>query len=117
MALTMLMPLPWSELMKATLPLILIALLCLPVVPTANLQAQDGPSNSLFGANSQQQEDEREPAISMREASEIARQAFSGRVLSVRLEGRVWRVRMDQDGAVFDVLVDAQSGRASRASQ
>lgn len=53
--------------------------------------------------------------ISQREASDIAREHFPGRVLSVRLENRHWRVRMDQEGTVFNVLVDAETGAATRS--
>lgn len=54
--------------------------------------------------------------ISRREASELAREAFEGRVLNVRLEDGHWRIRMDHEGNVFNVLVDANSGRVSRSS-
>jgi uncharacterized membrane protein YkoI len=54
--------------------------------------------------------------ISRREASELARDAFEGRVLSVRLEDGHWRIRMDQEGNVFNVLVDANTGRVTRSS-
>ena len=54
--------------------------------------------------------------ISRREASELARDRFSGRVLSIRLDEGRWRVRMDQDGTVFNVLVDAATGDVARAA-
>jgi len=52
--------------------------------------------------------------ISRREASDRAREAFGGRVLSVRLEGGKWRIRMDEEGTVFSVVVDARSGAVAR---
>jgi uncharacterized membrane protein YkoI len=55
--------------------------------------------------------------VGRREASELAREAFEGRVLSVRLEDGYWRIRMDQAGNVFNVFVDANSGRVSRPSE
>jgi len=59
---------------------------------------------------------EEQTPISMREASDIARGTYAGRVLSVRLDGRRWRVRMDEEGTVFNVFVDAESGLVSRPS-
>jgi uncharacterized membrane protein YkoI len=54
--------------------------------------------------------------VSQRDASDRARQMYpNGRVLSVRLEGGQWVVRMDQEGNVFNVLVDANSGQVRRA--
>ena len=58
-----------------------------------------------------------EPDISMREASDRARDAYPGRVLSVRLDGRRWRVRMDEEGTVFNVFVDSENGQVSRPSE
>lgn len=52
--------------------------------------------------------------VTRREASDLAREAFDGRVLSVRLDGDHWRIRMDEDGTVFSVLVDARSGAVAR---
>lgn len=82
--------------------------------------AQDNPgaTRSLLPQNNliERQEDAGERTrISSREASDIARERFQGRVLNVRLENRHWRVRMDQEGTVFNVLVDAESGAAARA--
>lgn len=55
--------------------------------------------------------------ISRRKASELAREAYDGRVLSVRLDRGQWRIRMDEDGTVFNVLVNAESGKVSRAAE
>jgi uncharacterized membrane protein YkoI len=55
--------------------------------------------------------------ISQREAYDFAREAFEGRVLNVRLDGAIWRIRMDQEGNVFNVMVDANSGKVSRATE
>lgn len=82
--------------------------------------AQDNPgaNRSLLPQNNliERPEDAGERTrISSREASDIARERFPGRVLSVRLDNRQWRVRMDQEGTVFNVLVDAESGAAARA--
>jgi uncharacterized membrane protein YkoI len=59
---------------------------------------------------------EEQAQVSQRDASDRARQLYpGGRVLSVRLEDGQWVVRMDQEGNVFNVLVDADSGQARRA--
>jgi len=55
--------------------------------------------------------------ISRREASDLSRETFEGRVLSVRLDGLIWRIRMDHEGNVFNVMVDANSGKVTRASE
>jgi uncharacterized membrane protein YkoI len=58
---------------------------------------------------------EAEPPVSRREASDIARDHYAGgRVLSIRMDRGQWRMRMDQEGNVFDVLVNASSGEVSR---
>ena len=57
---------------------------------------------------------EEAPAINRREATDLARGAYPGRVLGVRLEGDHWRVRMDDNGTVFNVLVDVESGAVVR---
>ena len=56
-------------------------------------------------------------SISRGEASDRARSAYSGRVLSIRLEGRRWRVRMDEEGTVFNVFVDSENGEVTRPSE
>lgn len=60
---------------------------------------------------------EEQTAVSRREASDLARQAYPGRVLNVRLDGRRWRVRMDEEGTVFNVFVDADNGVVVRSSE
>jgi hypothetical protein len=97
-----------------------LALLLLPLWCCTPALAQDapGPARSLLPQNNlieEQEEADQRTRISRREASEIARESFPGRVLSIRLDNRHWRVRMDQEGTVFNVLVDAESGSAARA--
>lgn len=58
-----------------------------------------------------------EPPVTRRQASDIARDRFGGRVLSIRMDKGQWRMRMDQEGTVFDVLVNASSGEVSRPSE
>lgn len=67
--------------------------------------------NSLASPASQQQ-----PRISRRQASNIASGNYEGRVLSIRLDNDNWRVRMDRDGTVFNVFVNASSGNVSSSS-
>jgi len=94
--------------------LLLLSLWC---CSPALAQDNPGPARSLLPQTNliEQQEDAERTRISRREASDIARDRFQGRVLSIRLENRQWRVRMDQEGNVFNVLVDAESGAAARA--
>lgn len=63
----------------------------------------------------EQQVQER-PRVGRRQALALAQESYSGRVLSVVLERGRWRVRMDEDGNVFNVFVDAASGEVSRPS-
>jgi uncharacterized membrane protein YkoI len=74
-----------------------------------NVQVQ----NDLLGPAAQEQQ----TRIGRREASDLARSSYPGRVLSVRLEGRRWRVRMDEAGTVFNVFVDADNGAVLRSSE
>ena len=56
---------------------------------------------------------QQEPRINRRRASELVSEQYAGRILSIRLEGRRWRVRLDNGGTVYNVFVDANSGRLS----
>ena len=52
-----------------------------------------------------------QPNVSRRQASNIASSRYEGRVVGIRLENNShWRVRMDNDGTVFNVFVNASSG-------
>jgi len=101
--------------MRAILPFFLFVMLLSGLVPAASAATQDQQpqSNLLAPAPA-----EREPPVSRSEASGRARDSFpDGKVLSIRLEERRWRVRMDENGTVFNVFVDAQSGAVSRAGE
>jgi uncharacterized membrane protein YkoI len=100
--------------MKAILSVLLLCLLSV-ALPPAVLAANQDPSqpNNLLSPES----GEREPPVSRRQASDIARDSFPGKVLSIRLEGNRWRVRMDENGTVFNVFVDSNNGRASRSTE
>ena len=55
--------------------------------------------------------------LSRQEASNLARRSFQGRVISIRRDNNNWRVRMDQDGNVSDVLVNVNSGAVRKAPE
>ena len=93
----------------------LVLLLCsLFLQPCVLAQpGERGQGNSRQDQNTEQEE-ETGTAIDRRRASELARASFEGRVLNVRLVEGVWRVRMDNEGTVFDVSVHATTGKVSR---
>jgi uncharacterized membrane protein YkoI len=97
------------------LPGYLLLILLLPVQPVLGANQENQPQNSLFPPGAQQ--DEPQTRISARQASDIARASYGGKVINVRPDRRVWRVRMDLDGRVVDVIVDADSGAVSRPSE
>jgi uncharacterized membrane protein YkoI len=100
--------------MKATTVLFL---LCLALGPVSSLHAAspDVQPQNLLPPSSRTEAPE--PRVSRGLASDIARENFPGRVLSIRRDNENWRVRMDQDGRVSDVLVDAESGQVTRPSE
>ena len=49
--------------------------------------------------------------------NDLARDAYPGKVVSIRREGDHWRVRMDEGGTVFNVLVNADNGTVNRPSE
>ena len=94
--------------MKAYL---LLFLGCLLLSPLQLVTAANQENQYNFIPRGQEEPQTR---ISQRQASDIARASYQGKVLSVRLERQVWRVRIDLDGTVVDVLVDANTGAVSR---
>ena len=94
--------------MKAYL---LLFLGCLLLSPLQLVMAANQENQNNFIPRGQEEPQTR---ISQRQASDIARASYQGKVLSVRLERQVWRVRIDLDGTVVDVLVDANTGAVSR---
>ena len=68
------------------------------------------PDNGVNNLTSQQ------PRVSRRQASNLASGRYEGRVLSIRLDNNNWRVRMDREGTVFNVFVNASSGDVSASS-
>jgi uncharacterized membrane protein YkoI len=96
-----------------------ILLLCLALLPAASQAAGNEevqPSNLLPPSSSSERE--REPRISRDQASEIVRENVPGsRVINIRRDSQNWRVRVDQEGNISDVLVNAESGRVSRSDR
>lgn len=102
-------------------PILSIILLCMTLFPAVSLQAAANetvqPQSFLPPASSAERDRgrEREPRISPNQASDIARENVPGsRVLNIRRDEQNYRVRVDQDGNVSDVLVNAESGDVSR---
>lgn len=84
-------------------------LLCLCLLWQAPLAGAAVPDRDEERAG-QEGEDEQAVRISRREASEIVRQRYRGRILNIRLERGYWRLRLDNEGVVFTLLVDADTG-------
>jgi hypothetical protein len=80
-----------------------------PEVPQGR-PGQAGPGNNLAPPQL-----DAEPAVTRQQALDIARDRFQGRVLSVRMVDSDWRIRVDQNGTVFNVFVDGRTGEVSRA--
>mgnify|MGYP003996069613 FL=1 len=59
-----------------------------------------------------------QPNISRRQASNIASDRYEGSVLGIVLDSSSnnWRVRMDSEGTVFNVFINANSGDVSASS-
>ena len=59
-----------------------------------------------------------QPNISRRQASNIASDRYEGNVLGIVLDSSSnnWRVRMDSEGTVFNVFINANSGDVSASS-
>ncbi len=74
----------------------------------------DLPSQVIPGNNLAPSKSGSEPAVSRQQALNIAQDRFQGRVLSVRIVDNDWRIRVDQNGTVFNVFVNGRSGEVSR---
>ena len=100
--------------MKSTLSLLLLLLTLGGALSPVFAANQEGPpKQNLLPPQSE----EAEPPVSRRQASDLARESYPGKVLSIRLEASTWRVRLDQEGTVSDVFVDSRSGKVSRAAE
>jgi uncharacterized membrane protein YkoI len=99
--------------MKAYQLLLLGYLLLSPLQLVMAANQENQPQNNFIPGG----QEEPETRISRREASDIARASYEGKVLSIRLDIPVWRVRMDLGGTVMDVLVNSETGAVSRPSE
>lgn len=101
--------------MKSILAIFLLCLTLLPAASRAAANEEVQPSNFLPPAASER---EREPRISRDQASDIVRENVpNSRVINIRRDSQNWRVRVDQEGNVSDVLVNTESGRVSRSDR
>src|SRR5690606_27248723 len=111
--------------MKFTSTFLSSLLLMLTLFPQPGMHAasQDEQTrNNLFPPSSDRSSrttnaSEAESNVSQRRAYDLARERFPGNVLNIRMENRRWNVRMEQEGTVFEVHVDAESGSVTRASE
>tara|TARA_R100001143_G_C3342437_1_gene124973 strand:- start:732 stop:1106 length:375 start_codon:yes stop_codon:yes gene_type:complete len=74
------------------------------------------PGQAVPGNNLAPPQLDADPAVSRRQALNLAQDRFQGRVLSVRMIGSDWRIRVDQNGTVFNVFVDGSTGEVSRSA-
>ena len=111
---------------KAILPGVLALVLHLAVTPLQAAEAEEAeemPAGVLGQADgpTDEQADEAQledgVRVSRREASDRVREAYEGRILSIRREGDQWRVRLDNNGTVFNLLVNVTSGELSRPDE
>ncbi len=79
-----------------------------------NERTQNEKFQNGFAAPANESE---QSSISRRDASDLARSAYQGRVLNIRRDGGNWRVRMDEGGTVFNVIVNADNGAVVRSSE
>lgn len=79
---------------------------------TRNTQRAVLPENGVNNLTSQQ------PRVSRGQAMNIASSRYEGRVLGIIMDDNSnnWRVRMDRDGTVFNVFVNASSGAVNASS-
>jgi uncharacterized membrane protein YkoI len=104
--------------------------LVLTLLPLSALAADNGDFSERTDARSQrallpengvnnlspQAAQQQSTQISRRQASNLASDRYEGRVRSILLDNNNWRVRMDREGTVFDVFVNANSGAVSAPS-
>ena len=76
------------------------------------LQAQPETESSQAADNAPQSAtiSEEEAKITRRQASDLATEAYPGRLLNIRFDAGYWVLRMDHNGTVFNVRVNALDG-------
>lgn len=95
---------------KCRLVFILVTLsFSLVFQPLAFAQSPDEPE-----PEEETSENQDEPEINRREASDLAQEAYTGRVVSIRLVEDEWRVRIDDEGTIFNVHVNSSTGKITR---
>jgi uncharacterized membrane protein YkoI len=94
----------------------LLVLVCALLLPLAALQAQPGVNPSPTGNG--QLPGAESPRISQRQALELVRASFPGTVISINEVQQAgvlqYRVRMDNEGNIYTVYVDAVNGAITR---
>lgn len=97
-----LLMLPTSELLAQSLP----------------LQIEQNQLDRVGGARSNRVEPQADLTISERQAVGLARDRYAGNVLRIGLIGKGtsmrYQIRMENEGKVFTVFVNATSGRVTR---
>lgn len=73
------------------------------------------PENGVSNLSAQPKQ-QSSTQISRTQAANLASDRYEGRVRSILLDNNNWRVRMDREGTVFDVFVNANSGAVSATS-
>lgn len=103
-----------SRLLKQALALIMMSLVGVVTATADPLQLALGGYQDQSGNSSQEQA----PEISQRRALELVRARFPGNVVSINQvqQGGVlqYRVRMDNEGNIYTVYVNANSGAITR---
>ncbi len=113
--------------MKSTFSSLALLLAVMMLLPVAGMGAteDDGfdvndPRNATRSVNPENSANSltAQPRISRSQAMNIASGRYEGRVLSILMDNRTnnWRVRMDRDGTVFNVFVNASSGDVNASS-
>ena len=93
-----------------TLLLLLIGQLMIGQTTLLQAQPETGSSQAADSASQNAVISEEEAKITRRQASDLATEAYAGRLLNIRFDAGHWVLRMDHNGTVFNVRVDALSG-------
>ena len=101
--------------------IVTLALLLITGSATAQVLLVQQDSREIINNNTAQQirrAQQQNAAISQRQALELARKQFAGRVIGISLvgEGRQqrYRIRLDHEGNIFTLTVNASTGKVSR---
>ena len=103
-----------------SLKLLLMVLLMTPLLGVPDAQAQQGllPQQSDAPREDRSGQNAQPAAISQRQALELVRASYPGNVVSINEVqqggGLFYRVRMDNEGNIYTLYVDAASGAITR---